>query len=161
LILKGTVAWRPAQVEPDPPPGRVDTGHAGLDAHSPGQAGPPGLGERDPPVDPVGHLDEGADPGTYVRDRTAEGRADREPGEQRGPRVARAIALGAHTRDRVSEMTGYRPRTVGNLIPQMFSDLRLLDAGMGESEAPMADVVSYASKNWEFFLDDTLRARYP
>jgi DNA-binding NarL/FixJ family response regulator len=75
--------------------------------------------------------------------------------------IWRAIALGAHTRDRVSEMTGYRPRTVGNLIPQMFSDLRLLDAGMGESEAPMADVVSYASKNWEFFLDDTLRARYP
>lgn len=75
--------------------------------------------------------------------------------------IWRAIALGAHTRERISELTGYRPRTVGNLIPQMFSDLSLLDAGLEESEAPMADVVSYASKNWEFFLDDTLRARYP
>lgn len=75
--------------------------------------------------------------------------------------VWRAIALGAHTRERISDLTGYRPRTVGNLIPQMFSDLSLLDAGLEESEAPMADVVSYASKNWEFFLDDTLRTRYP
>jgi DNA-binding NarL/FixJ family response regulator len=75
--------------------------------------------------------------------------------------IWRAAALGGHTRERIGEMIGYRPRTVGNLIPQMYSDLTLLDAGLPPSEAPMVDVVSYASKNWEFFLDDTLRARYP
>jgi hypothetical protein len=75
--------------------------------------------------------------------------------------IWRAAALGGHTRERIGEMIGYRPRTVGNLVPQMYSDLTLLDAGLPESEAPMVDVVSYASKNWELFLDDTLRTRYP
>jgi DNA-binding NarL/FixJ family response regulator len=75
--------------------------------------------------------------------------------------IWRAAALGGRTRERIAEMIGYRPRTVGNLIPQMYSDLTLLDAGLPESEAPMVDVVSYATSNREFFLDDTLRTRYP
>jgi DNA-binding NarL/FixJ family response regulator len=75
--------------------------------------------------------------------------------------IWRAIALGAHTRERVSEITGYRSRTVGNLTPQMYTDLTLLDPGLGDSKVPLTDLVSYASKNWEFLLDDTVRARYP
>jgi len=75
--------------------------------------------------------------------------------------VWRALAIGARTRGQISEITGYSSRHVGNLIPAMFDDLARLDAGLAPSEAPMADVISYASRNWEFFLDDTVRAMYP
>jgi DNA-binding NarL/FixJ family response regulator len=75
--------------------------------------------------------------------------------------VWRALAIGGHTRKRISEITGYSERHVGNLIPPMQEDLAALDAGLRASKAPMADLVSYASKNWEFFLDDTVRAMYP
>jgi DNA-binding NarL/FixJ family response regulator len=75
--------------------------------------------------------------------------------------VWRALAIGARTRSQVSEITGYTSRTVGNLIPEMFSDLSALDAGLRTSGSPMNEVISYASRNWEFFLDDTVRELYP
>jgi hypothetical protein len=75
--------------------------------------------------------------------------------------IWRALALGARTRGQISAITGYSSRTVGNLIPAMFDDLAALDTGLGRGDAPMAEVVSYASRNWEFFLDDTLRTMYP
>jgi len=75
--------------------------------------------------------------------------------------IWRALALGARTRGQISEITGYSTRTVGNLIPAMSDDLATLDSGLGRRDAPMAEIVSYASRNWEFFLDDTLRTMYP
>jgi DNA-binding NarL/FixJ family response regulator len=75
--------------------------------------------------------------------------------------IWRALALGARTRGQVSDITGYSPRHVGNLIPEMFNDLSTLDAGLRSSGSPMNEVISYASRNWEFFLDDTVRALYP
>jgi DNA-binding NarL/FixJ family response regulator len=75
--------------------------------------------------------------------------------------IWRALALGARTRGQISAITGYSTRTVGNLIPAMFDDLAALDTGLGRGDAPMAEVVSYASRNWEFFLDDTVRTMYP
>jgi DNA-binding NarL/FixJ family response regulator len=75
--------------------------------------------------------------------------------------VWRALALGARTRGQVSEITGYSARTVGNLIPAMFDDLSMLDHGLRHSGSPMNDIISYASRNWEFFLDDTVRSLYP
>jgi hypothetical protein len=50
---------------------------------------------------------------------------------------------------------------VGNLIPAMFDDLSMLDHGLRRSGSPMNDIISYASRNWEFFLDDTVRSLYP
>jgi DNA-binding NarL/FixJ family response regulator len=89
---------------------------------------------------------------------TISGTILREPARRA---VWRALAIGARTRGQVSEITGYSSRHVGNLIPAMFDDLAAFDTGLQQSEAPMADVVSYAARNWEFFLDDTLRAMYP
>ena len=81
--------------------------------------------------------------------------------EQSKRAIWRALALGARTRGQISEITGYSTRTVGNLIPSMSDDLMMLDAGLRRGEAPMSEVISYASRNWEFFLDDTLRAMFP
>ncbi len=89
---------------------------------------------------------------------TVSGTILREPSRRA---VWRALAIGARTRGQVSEITGYSSRHVGNLIPAMFDDLAAFDTGLQQSEAPMADVVSYAASNWQFFLDDTLRAMYP
>jgi DNA-binding NarL/FixJ family response regulator len=75
--------------------------------------------------------------------------------------VWRALALGARTRGQVSDITGYSSRHVGNLIPEMFNDLSAFDAGLRTSSSPMNEVISYASRNWEFFLDDTVRQVYP
>lgn len=75
--------------------------------------------------------------------------------------VWRALALGARTRSQVSEVTGYSSRHVGNLIPEMFNDLSAFDAGLRTSSSPMNEVISYASRNWEFFLDETVRQVYP
>jgi DNA-binding NarL/FixJ family response regulator len=75
--------------------------------------------------------------------------------------VWRAIAIGARTRSEISEITGYSKRTIGNLIPEMLSDLAELDPGVSLSTAPMAQLIGYASRNWEFFLDGVIRARWP
>lgn len=89
---------------------------------------------------------------------TISGTILREPAKRS---IWRALVLGACTRGQISDITGYSTRTVGNLIPSMFDDLVTLDAGLRRGTAPMSEVISYASRNWEFFLDDTLRVMYP
>lgn len=75
--------------------------------------------------------------------------------------VWRALALGAFTRGEISKITGYSKRTIGNHMPEMLSDLIAFDPGIRPAGAPMAQVASYASRNWEFFLDDVVRDRWP
>jgi DNA-binding NarL/FixJ family response regulator len=75
--------------------------------------------------------------------------------------IWRALALRAVSRGQIAEITGYSPRTIGNLIPSMFDDLTVLDSGLRHSGAPMGDLISYASDNWQFFLDDVVRQKYP
>jgi DNA-binding NarL/FixJ family response regulator len=75
--------------------------------------------------------------------------------------VWRALALGARTRSEISEITGYSKRTIGNLMSAMLDDLIKLDPGISPSSAPMAQLISYASRNWEFFLDEVIRAQWP
>jgi hypothetical protein len=43
----------------------------------------------------------------------------------------------------------------------MFSELSALDAGLRTSGSPMNEVISCASRNWEFFLDETVRQLHP
>ncbi|CRK59280.1 hypothetical protein [Alloactinosynnema sp. L-07] len=58
-------------------------------------------------------------------------------------------------------MTGYASRTVGNTLPDMLHNLTIMDAGMRTSRRPINQLVSYASRNWEFFLDESVRISYP
>lgn len=75
--------------------------------------------------------------------------------------IWRALSLGAHTRAEIAALTGYSERTIGNLIPRMLEDLVELDPGLRPGRSPLGEVAAYASRNWEFFLDDAVRARYP
>ncbi|MGR4880934.1 hypothetical protein ACIPUC_16230 [Streptomyces sp. LARHCF249] len=75
--------------------------------------------------------------------------------------IWRAIALGAPTREEIGRLAGYAPRTVGRLIPEMYSALREFDIGLAESRTPFVDLVRYVAGNWQFFLDEAVRAEYP
>lgn len=73
----------------------------------------------------------------------------------------RALALGAMSRSEISDITKYSKRTIGNQIPEMLSDLVEFDPGIRLTTAKMAQVASYASRNWEFFLDQVVHDRWP
>lgn len=75
--------------------------------------------------------------------------------------IWRAIAIGAATRPEIARIAGYAPRTIGNRIPEMYQDLLEFDAGLLSSNTPLLEVVRYADRNREFFLDDAVRVMYP
>ncbi|MFE9172708.1 hypothetical protein ACFYNZ_25075 [Streptomyces kebangsaanensis] len=75
--------------------------------------------------------------------------------------IWRAVALGGATREEIGRLAGYAPRTVGRLIPEMYSDLMEFDVGLAESRTPFVDLVRYVASNWQFFLDEAVRAEYP
>jgi DNA-binding NarL/FixJ family response regulator len=75
--------------------------------------------------------------------------------------IWRALALEARTRSEISDITGYSNRTIGNLIPAMLDDLIEFDPGISRNSPPMAQLISYASRNWEFFLDEVVRTQLP
>jgi DNA-binding NarL/FixJ family response regulator len=82
--------------------------------------------------------------------------------EQNRRAVWRAIALGAHSRDEISAITGYSQRYIGNLVPRILDeDLRLVDPGIRPDRSPLNELVRFASQNWEFLLDDTVREMFP
>jgi DNA-binding NarL/FixJ family response regulator len=81
--------------------------------------------------------------------------------ESRKRAIWRALALGARTRNEISDITGYSNRTIGNLVPVMLDELAEFDPGIVRNSAPMAQLISYASHNWEFFLDDVIRTQLP
>jgi hypothetical protein len=75
--------------------------------------------------------------------------------------IWRAVAAGAHTRSEIGRLAGYSARTVGNRIPDMYEDLLEFDAGLAGSKTPLIEVVRYAANNWQFFLDEAVRAMFP
>lgn len=75
--------------------------------------------------------------------------------------IWRALALGARTRSEINEITGQAKRTIGNLIPTMLDDLIEFDRGISRNSPPMAELIGYATRNWEFFLDEVVRAQFP
>jgi DNA-binding NarL/FixJ family response regulator len=74
--------------------------------------------------------------------------------------IWRAVALGAHSRGEIAKITGYESRTVGNRMPELLAKLLKLDPGIRPGR-PLNEIVSYASRNWEFFLDNAVKLRYP
>lgn len=83
--------------------------------------------------------------------------------EQQRRAVWRSLAFGYHSRPEISRATHYSQGHIGNLVSKIYSeDLTLLDPGLPEkSRSPLNDLVRYAAQNWEFLLDDTVRALYP
>lgn len=74
--------------------------------------------------------------------------------------IWRALSLGYHTRQEIAGVTGYAPRTVGNAIPQMFAEVSQLDVGLRSGSRPINELITYSSRNWEFFLDESVRVTY-
>lgn len=54
-------------------------------------------------------------------------------------------------------MTGYAERSVGNVTREMLDGLVELDPGLRPGKRPLPELVSFASRNWEFFLDEAVR----
>jgi DNA-binding NarL/FixJ family response regulator len=80
--------------------------------------------------------------------------------------IWRALAVGAHSRDEVEDLTGIAARYVGKLTQAMFDDLALLDPGTQHpgrwrGRSKLNELVRYASTNRAFFLDDAVRTVYP
>jgi DNA-binding NarL/FixJ family response regulator len=87
-----------------------------------------------------------------------------EPESKRA--VWRALALGAHSRDEVEDLTAIAAKTVGNLTSRMFDDLAALDPGTEHpgrfrGRSKFNELIRYASGNRAFFLDDAVRAVFP
>jgi len=72
----------------------------------------------------------------------------------------RALALRAHTRAEIAKITGYSQHSIKNKIPSMHDDLIEFDPGLEPGASPLGDVANYASRNWEFFLDEAVRKLY-
>jgi DNA-binding NarL/FixJ family response regulator len=75
--------------------------------------------------------------------------------------IWRAIALGAHSRREIAQRTHYSVGAVGNGIPAMYDELLEFDQGMARAGPPLSELIGFAAMNWQFFLDDAVRARYP
>lgn len=71
--------------------------------------------------------------------------------------IWRALAIGHLSRDEIARVTGYAERTVGNAIGRMVEDLESLNPAMHLGCRPLAELIRFASSNWEFFLDDAVR----
>lgn len=78
--------------------------------------------------------------------------------DERSRSIWRALALGHHTREEIAEVTGYAERSVGNATRAMLDALVELDPGLRPGRRPLLELVSFASRNWEFFLDEAVRA---
>lgn len=75
-------------------------------------------------------------------------------------RIWRSLSLGYHTRKEIARVTGYSQHTIKNNVPEMLDDLALLDIWLRPGLRPANELISYASQNWEFFLDESVRESY-
>lgn len=76
--------------------------------------------------------------------------------------IWRALALGHHTREEIAAVTGYAKKTIGNATAGPVHDrLRMLDPGLPAGGRPLPELVFYAGRNWEFFLDEAVRRTHP
>jgi DNA-binding NarL/FixJ family response regulator len=81
----------------------------------------------------------------------------------RRSRIWRALALGASSHREIARLTGYSQKTSRNEMStsDMMERLALLDPGIDPSAPPLPTLAGYASRNWPFFLDDTVVRLYP
>ena len=75
--------------------------------------------------------------------------------------VWRAIALGTHQHTVLARLTGVSSRTIRTGMGEMRRRLLELDPGLSDEESPSTEVLRFASQNWEFFLDQTVRRHFP
>ncbi len=75
--------------------------------------------------------------------------------------VWRAMALGLHDHARISKAVGVAAGTVRRGVEDMRAKLVAFDPGCSLEGPPTPELVRYASQNWHFFLDDTVREIYP
>ena len=73
----------------------------------------------------------------------------------------RAMALGLHDHARIGRAVGITAGRVRRNVEEMRRKLVAFDPGCSDQGPPTAELVRYASQNWEFFLDDTVRKVYP
>lgn len=98
---------------------------------------------------------------SYLPDRRSTSIVDTLLRDQTSRAIWRAVALGAHSREEIQDLTGYDRRTVGNRMPMLLNDLLSLDAGIIKPGKPLSEVVRFANRNWEFFLDAAVQSRHP
>lgn len=78
--------------------------------------------------------------------------------DDRSRSIWRALAAGHTTREEIARVTGYAARSIGNSTRAMLDELVRLDPGLRPGSRPLHDLVGFASRNWEFFLDEAVRA---
>ncbi|QKV80628.1 response regulator transcription factor [Amycolatopsis sp. Hca4] len=80
-----------------------------------------------------------------------------------GSRLAvwRAMALGLHDHSRIGKAVGISPGTVRRGVEDMRARLVRFDPGCSLEGPPTPELVRYASQNWHFFLDETVRELHP
>lgn len=75
--------------------------------------------------------------------------------------IWRTIALGQHRHWVIARTLGMNAKAVRVSMGEMRRRLLELDPGLDVSNNPSTEVVRYASQNWEFLLDDTVRRLFP
>lgn len=73
----------------------------------------------------------------------------------------RAMALGLHHHARIAQAVGVKSGTVRRSVEEMRTRLVAFNPGCSDEGPPTPELVRYASQNWEFFLDDTVREVFP
>lgn len=71
--------------------------------------------------------------------------------------IWRAVASGARTRPEIQAAVFFDPK---NVLPELGHAIAELAPAVSMGP-PLNEVNSYASRNWEFFLDDAVRRRFP
>ncbi|MDQ3576287.1 MAG: hypothetical protein M3443_01495 [Actinomycetota bacterium] len=75
--------------------------------------------------------------------------------------IWRSLALGQYQHTVIARLLGVRATTVRASISEMRSQLLQLDPGRVADNSPTSELIGYATANWEFFLDDTVRQMFP
>lgn len=75
--------------------------------------------------------------------------------------VWRALALGIHEHRRISDVVGVAAGSVRRGMDDMRTRLVEFDPGCSRDGSPSPELIRYASQNWEFFLDHTVREAHP
>lgn len=75
--------------------------------------------------------------------------------------VWRAMALGLHDHTAIARTVGVSAGTVRRGMDDMRTKLVAFDPGCTLDGPPTPQLVRYASQNWQFFLDDTVREFFP
>jgi DNA-binding NarL/FixJ family response regulator len=75
--------------------------------------------------------------------------------------IWRAMALGLHQHKAIAKTANVDAATVRKGMDDMRSKLLEFDPGCAADGSPSAELIRYASQNWEFFLDDTVREMFP